>query len=102
MDSDFDLDFEMAPETVRVAAPSIPPEAIRDHHDARRDLFDDEPTLVVVPSAIAALAERSAMTTPAAHPRRSRAEEEDAMRRAVIGIWALAAVLLATLGILVR
>jgi hypothetical protein len=96
MDSDFD--FEPAPDTIRVAAPSIPPEAIRDDVVG----WDDEPTLIVVPSAIAALAERSAMTTPSVHPGRSRAEEEDAMRRLVIGIWAFAAVLLAMLGMMAR
>ena len=98
MEADFDMG-ECGPETVRVAAPAIPPEALPDLSDG---IDDDEPTLVVLPSAIAALAERSAMTTPSVHPGRSRSEEEDDMRRAVIGIWAVAAVLLAARGALVR
>ena len=98
MDPDFDFD-DCIPHTVRVAAPMIPPEALPDLSEA---IDDEEPTLVVLPSAIAALAERSATTTPSVHPGRSRAEEEYEMRRAVIGIWAVAAVLLTTLLVLVR
>lgn len=98
MDTNFDLDLDACPQTVRVA-PTIPPDALPDLSDP---IDDDEPTLVVVPSAIAALAERCAMTTPSMHPARSRSEEEDDMRRAVIGIWAVAALLLLALGTLVR
>jgi hypothetical protein len=95
-----DFDFDSAPDTVRVAAPLIPPDALPRLYDDEID--DDEPTLVIVPSALAALAERSAMTTPSVHPGRSRSEEEDSMKRAVIGIWAVAALLAATLSFLVR
>jgi hypothetical protein len=94
-----DFDFDAAPDTIRVAAPTIPPDALPRLYD---ECDDDEPTLVVVPSALAALAERSAMTTPSVHPGRSRSEEEDSMRRAVFGIWAVAAVLVAMLTVLTR
>lgn len=127
-DLDFNLDdLDLSPQTLRVP-PTIPPEAMPDSvptvmSDAMPDVMpdvmshamtdvmsasmlvdEDTPTLVVVPSALAALAERSMETVPAAHPRRSRdrADEELALRRAVYGIWAVAAVLLATLGVLVK
>ena len=101
MDSDFD--FEPPPETIRVAAPSIPPEAMRDDEDDDgADFFDDEPTLVIVPSAMAALAERSAPAVASIYPlRRSRAEDEATMRHALIGMCAVAAVIFAAFGILV-
>lgn len=99
-DIDFDLDdLDLSPQTLRVPL-TIPPEAMLE----TMLVDEDTPTLVVVPSALAALAERSMETVPAARPRRTeeRADEELALRRAVYGIWAVAAVLLAMLGVLVK
>lgn len=81
-------------QTIRVEVPTIPPEAMF--------VDEDTPTLVVVPSALAALARRSVETEVVHRPRRMREDEEVALRRAVYGIWAVAAVLLATLGVLVK
>ena len=89
-----DLELDLAPETVRHAALPIPLAAMR--------VDEDTPTLVVAHSALAALAERSMETTVQPRPRRPSVEDERALRRAVIGIWTVAAILLATLGILVR
>ena len=95
----FAADIEASPDTLRVVTPAIPPEAIGEAED---ESGDDEapPTLRVLPSAIAALAARSAMVAPAAHPGRSRAEDEDAMRFAAFGIWALAAGVTAVVALL--
>lgn len=73
-----------------------------------------ERTVSVPPAQMAVLAAKSARTEsrreaysgypPAYSPARDRtaAREEAEMRRAVIGIWTVAALLLATLGILVK
>jgi hypothetical protein len=90
-DDDFDISLD---QTIRTVAPTIPPEAMPVH--------EDTPTLVVVPSALAALAERSMETAPIARPRKHREDEELALRRAVYGIWAVAAILFATLGLLIK
>jgi hypothetical protein len=81
--------------TVRMEAFSLPPGALPD---------DDGPTLIAAPATIAALAAASAPPpVPARDAARQLPEREDpAMRRAVIGIWAVAALLFATLGLLVR
>lgn len=89
-----DLDVSLD-QTIRVQVPTIPPEAMAMLVD------EDTPTLEIVPSALAALAARS-METASARRRRHRVDEELALRRAVYGIWAVAAVLLAALGILIK
>jgi hypothetical protein len=72
-----------------------------------------ERTVTVPPAAMAVLAARSARTEgrreaysgypPARAPSaRASAEEQTAMRLAVIGIWTVAALLFATLAILVK
>lgn len=98
--------------TVRCDAVHVPPEALR--------VDDDGPTLAVSPGALAALASASvpsprpvpkpAVTTSLFTARRLRRpiatkpepDDDAAMRNAVIGIWTVAAILFAMLGILVR
>lgn len=107
-----DLD-EYLERTVRFDGVSIPPEAMRD---------DDGATVTMPAPAMAALAARSARSTSrraaySGYPpavgaltgRRIRGPvaqaieaDDPEMRRAVIGIWMVAAFLVATLGILVK
>lgn len=88
-------DDDVMPETMRAPVPARLVEATL--------VNEDTPTLVVVPSALAALVQRSVEGDAASvRPRRHRPDEELALRRAVYGIWFVAAVLLATLGLLVR
>ena len=86
--------------TVRMEAFSLPPGALPG---------DDGPTLIAAPGTLAALARASVPPAPERAPIQPRfltrppsKADDPAMRRAVIGIWAVAAVLFATLGILVR
>ena len=109
--------------TVRFDGVTIPPQAMRE---------DDGPTLMVPPPAMAVLAAKSALSTsrreaysgyPTAMdspralgrgdarlfsgrrlrgPLAQAVDDDPAMRRAVIGIWTVAALLFATLGILVK
>lgn len=89
-----DLELELAPVTVRHPVDPIAVMAMR--------VDEDTPTLQIAHSALQALAERSAQTTVAVRPRRPTVEDDRALRRAVIGIWVVAAILLATLVLLVR
>lgn len=96
MHPDFDFDSSLD-RTIRVDVP-IPLSAM--------PVDEDGPTLVLVPSAIAALVERSVAPPPlasaSADALRTRDEDERTMRFAVFAIWGVAAALFATLGLLVH